>query len=161
MAQPSGSITVNFLLLLSSFASTMPPPQCPGPCGVTKRTELESAALRKKWAAQEGLSWSWLSFPNRPRACAYWHLCRQCHQKAFPLDNRTRNRHSRPWEMVWDSRVLDRHRGLSRLTVGDFYLTAAPPEYLEGFFSRPSTGPSTRARSRFRPPPGAFRCYAC
>ena len=110
-------LQLTFCLLLRSFASTMPPPQCPGPCGGTKRTELESAALRKKWAAQEGLSWSWLSFPNRPRACAYWHLCRQCHQKAFPLDNRTRNRHSRPWEMVWDSRVLDRHRGLSRLTV--------------------------------------------
>ena len=129
----------------------MAPPVCPapGPCGGKARTEL-SPALRATWAAQEGLCWSWLSFPDRPHACAYWHLCIDCHPLVWPMDSRSRNRHSHPWEQV---RAHDRRRGRTRLAVGDFYLTTPPPEYLANFYAGlaeshlRTAGPSTRARS--------------
>ena len=100
----------------------MAPPKCLN-CS-RDSTCLESAALRATWAAHEGVKWGW-----HTDEAAYWFLCLPCHRRAWPLDQRCENRHSRPWDAIFPWYVRS---GVRSLVVGDFYLTQPPPELLRG-----------------------------
>ena len=104
----------------------MAPLVCPE-CDSQKFTELDSVALRARWAGEEGRRWAWTS------GLAYWRLCLRCHTDAWPGDPRAlRKRRARCVDEAigYSSSRPACCGGVVALTSGDFYLTHAPPECL-------------------------------
>ena len=118
----AGFLCLCFFAMAASLASSdvLPsrgPPVCP------KCRDLELAPLRQGlqevWQEEQGLKWGWCG------RVAYWKLCKECHEQAWPLDRRFNNRHSTPHHAVPWGGVL--RNGVRRLVVGDFYITTPPP----------------------------------
>ncbi len=111
-------------------------------------TELRTPSLRSRWADEEGIKWGW-----RTSGKAFWFLCDFCHKQAWPADSRSNNGASHPGQSLWQGVMAGSHGSRRRLLTGDFYLTSAPPEFLDRPCARPRRPPQPLLRRRSRTPP--------
>ena len=102
----------------------MAPPKCKR-CEVVACAPLRTELLKNNWFDGEGSRWTYRVGLYGGRV-AYWLLCLKCHRVEWPFDLRVNNRHS-AMGSVHHCRLQG---NVFRLTVGDFYLTAPPPEFL-------------------------------
>jgi len=106
------------------------PPRCP--CGEHLLAQL-SPDLQARWAAREGISWSWY------RGLAYFHFRHTCHNAQWRADVRGKkgNRHTRPVDAAPMAGVPCSRSSRRRLVNGELFYRACA-----GFLQRSGTAAS-------------------